>query len=498
MNNDFGNKMGIEKSRFNMLIGAFIIILTSIVCHWNIFNRELSGIHVWRQSQTELNVLNFARHDFNILNPRHNSLNEGNNILRYEFPLMQWLIAAEYKIFGESIFITRISIFIIGLFSLLGFYRLLGYNYNHKTVGFWGTWAFSFSPVFYYYTMNPLPDNFALCNSIWFLAYFFKYLRTGKIRDIVWAALFLSLATLAKLPFIIFGVVIAGFIFFRWIENIKTHWAKTLKISLIFLIFLTPAALWYLWVMPTWQGNGVLKGIFDNKISLNHALNILTYHAKTMFPKILLNWFAVPLFFIGLFYSVRTGIFRKEKFILWLLLSLTVVAYFLLELNMIDIVHDYYMMPFLPPLFMVVGFGILKLWENSYWTRFCTILILLAMPYGAYKAVQNYWNIDMSGFNNDIFLHRDDLRKAAPADAICIILNDHSNYIFAYQIDKQGHIFKGDNLPSAWVEDIIKRFGATYMYSDSRKVDENPEISKYFDNLVMERGSVRVFKLKKI
>ena len=120
------------------------------------------------------------------------------------------------------------------------------------------------------------------------------------------------------------------------------------------------------------------------------------------------------------------------------------------------------------------------------------------MPFSAYKAVQNYWNIDKSGLNNDLFLYHDDLRKAVPNDALCIILNDHTNYIFPYQIDKQGHIFQGDNLPPAWVEDMIKRLDVTYMYSDSRKVDENPDITKYFDHLVMERGSIRVFKLKKI
>ena len=44
------------------IFGLFIIVV-SVACHWHIFNRELAGIHVWRQSQTELNVLNFYRHD---------------------------------------------------------------------------------------------------------------------------------------------------------------------------------------------------------------------------------------------------------------------------------------------------------------------------------------------------------------------------------------------------------------------------------------------------
>jgi hypothetical protein len=338
----------------------------------------------------------------------------------------------------------------------------------------------------------------ALCAGIWSLVYFFKFYKSRKNVDVVWSAAFLSLATLAKLPFILFGAVVAGFVLYRLFEDFSTNFKKILVISAIYTAFLIPPFLWYLWVIPTWRGNGVLAGIFDNKITLSHARLILKYHHDIMFPRILINNVTVPLFSLGTLLMIRTLVFKKEIFILWLCLTLSVTAYFLLELNMIDTVHDYYMLPFLPTLFMVVTYAIFQLWQMDKWVRVVVCALLLAMPWGAYQAVQQYWNIDMSGFNKDIFTYRNDLRKAVPQDALCIILNDHSNYIFPYQIDKRGHVFKDDTLPAAWVEDMIKRLGVTYMYSDSRKVDGNPEVMKYFDSLVMERGTVRVFKLKKL
>jgi len=65
-----------------------LIALASIVLHYKIFTLDLQGIHVWRQTQTQINIQNFYRHDNNILNPRHNNFSWGDNIQRMEFPIM--------------------------------------------------------------------------------------------------------------------------------------------------------------------------------------------------------------------------------------------------------------------------------------------------------------------------------------------------------------------------------------------------------------------------
>ena len=195
------------------LLFFLLIPLVSTVLHWRIFTTDLMGVHLWRQSQTAINIQNFYRHDFNIMNPRNNSFNGGrDNIMRFEFPIMQWLVAAAHKIFGESIAITRISMFVLGILGVLGVYFLLKWLWNDKIVALLGAWAFNFSPVFYYYTMNPLPDVFALCSTIWAMAFFFRYLKTAQYSAILLSALFLAIATLAKLPYIIFGSMVGIYV----------------------------------------------------------------------------------------------------------------------------------------------------------------------------------------------------------------------------------------------------------------------------------------------
>ena len=38
--------------------------------------------------------------------------------------------------------------------------------------------------------------------------------------------------------------------------------------------------------------------------------------------------------------------------------------------------------------------------------------------------------------------------------------------------------------------------GAEFLYSDSRKVDSNELITPYLDELILQKGSIKVFRLK--
>jgi hypothetical protein len=114
----------------------------------------------------------------------------------------------------------------------------------------------------------------------------------------------------------------------------------------------------------------------------------------------------------------------------------------------------------------------------------------------AFVTIDNYWSLRKSRVNHDLILHRQALRQAVPATETCIMLNDVSMHMFPYLVDKQGPVFSADNLPAAWVEDMIRRQHIRYMYSDARKVDENPAIVPFLDTLLMEKGSVRVYRLK--
>jgi hypothetical protein len=215
-----------------------------------------------------------------------------------------------------------------------------------------------------------------------------------------------------------------------------------------------------------------------------------------MLPRMLIGLLTVPFFILGFYCIIKHKPLKTEFGQIWVGVSLTTLAYFFYELNVITTEHDYYMMPFLPSIFVVVTYGIKQWQQTKFGTHLMLILFLLVSPLTAFLTVNNYWNIEQSSINADVIKYKDDLRKAVPFHEKCIILNDYSSYIFSYLIDKQGFMFANDNLPVIWIDDMVKNYNVHYMYSDSRKVDENIDFQPYIDSVIIQRGSVKVFKLK--
>jgi hypothetical protein len=173
------------------------------------------------------------------------------------------------------------------------------------------------------------------------------------------------------------------------------------------------------------------------------------------------------------------------------------MLYLLLELNAINAVHDYYMIPFLAWIYIPVAHGIfLILKMKDQLINIFLALIILVAPINTFRSTQEKWSWERDNFNNDVYENRKILQDIIPDDELCIILNDRSCVIFSYNIDKMGHCFYNDDLPIDWIGDMIDNYGVTHLYSDSRKIDQDADFVKYVDSLLLSVGSVRVYRLR--
>ena len=164
---------------------------------------------------------------------------------------------------------------------------------------------------------------------------------------------------------------------------------------------------------------------------------------------------------------------------------------------MIGKIHDYYLFPFFPILFILVSYGAYNmLYLRNRFTKYLVFFLLLILPLTAYLRNQVRWDVDSPGFNKDLLIFKEELRTATPKNALCIAGNDESHFIFFYYIDKKGWGFQNDDLNAHNMETMIEK-GAEYLYSDSRKIDTNKEILPLLDKLILEKGSIRVYGLKK-
>ena len=473
-----------------VLIGLPVL---STLMHLRAFPMDLIGPHVWRQSQTMTNVINFYESDFNIMNPRRNNQGNRSGIYRMEFPIMQWAFAGIIKMTGQPLLVSRILTFILSLISILGFYFLLKSLFNHEIIALIGAWALNFSPAFYYYAVSPLPDNFALCAGIWAITVFLRSLPEPNWKNTILAASLMSLSMAAKMPFILFYAVPFGFYVLKIIQ--RKLILQDVGKGLIWLALFAPTLLWYLWVIPTWEGNGIVAGMLALADSPIILLDYLQHNLFSNLPELLLNIGAVPLFIAGFYFIKKRNIHQHQLFYPLLFWAFLTLLYFFFELNMIGKVHDYYLFPFYPILFIIVAYGAFH-WANTKNGQKIVAILLISLPIFAFARIQGRWNVEAPRFNKDLLQNKTELQAISQKSDLIVIGNDASDAIWFYHLDRKGWGFsKKFPLQPQRLKVMIEK-GAKYLYTDSEAVLKHPKFQPYLQNQVGKFGSIHVFELK--
>ena len=468
----------------------FIIAIgISVFQHYRIFSLDFIGYHTWRQTQTQTVIQNFAFEDFNILNPRLNDFGTPDRIYRMEFPLAQWLIACLYKIFGNHLVITRLFFFITTLFSMIGIYLIILKLTRQKIIALLIAWFFLFSPIIYYYSVNPIPDNLALCLGIWAIFYWVSFLQTETITYFLVSCLFLSLSIAIKLPFIVFGGM-----YLSKLINFENYKKINIRFFIIPFLISLPALLWYVSVIGTWQGNNVVIGMFGNQTSLLNLLDIFQFNLISTLPELLINYATFPLFIIGSYYVIKNINYTNRIHFSFASIGMLCILYFLFELNMIDKVHDYYLFPFLPLLFIIIGFGLHKIFEVKFskW-KYLVILSFIICPITAYLRCNTRWNLYKPGFEKEYLFSKNILQQTIKKSEKIMVYGDDSKSIVLYFLNRKGWCYYENNITQKNFLDNIKQ-GACYFVTDCN-VDTNSVIQTHLSKLIYKKGNLQLYRI---
>ena len=459
-------------------------LLVSFILHLHVFDEEVIGYHVWRQSQTQTVIYHFSFTDNSIFHPQRFDLSTGSSELLYEFPLYQWLIAQTNNVMGYSVMHTRVITFLIFGCFLLGFYKVIRRVVSIE-IALMTNMLLCFSPLLYYYCVNPNPDIFALCLSIWSVNFYFTYLSKKKKSPFMLFVLLLMLSALVKLPYILFGAISIP----QLLERLKTkRYTEFLLILLGCLILFLPVILWYSKAIQTWQTNELAAGIFKNTKSWVKLLDYFQFHLISSVPELITNYASTTFLVFGIYLAFKHKVLTLYKE--WLFVFVFFAAYFLYELNMIEKVHDYYLMPFVPLLFLVVAYGLKGFYERGY--KKFIYLVLVVVPLTAWLRIDGRWNKENPGFNPDYLNQTSELKRAIPKDSLCIIDHDQSKFIALYYLKRYGFSLSENELNRVNLSILYKK-GARYLLTENRNFDSSlyPE---YTFNEVF-RQQIKVYKL---
>ena len=160
----------------------------------------------WRQADVAMIAENFYRHGFALFYPQINWAGTASGYVGTEFPLVPFLAAWLYGIFGVQAWIGRaVSVGFFAL-SVPFFYRLVRRT-SHAHAARWAVAIYTLTPLSIFASRAFMPDMASLSLSLVALSLFATWLERAPHAPLFLAtSLVTSLAILVKLPALLIGV----------------------------------------------------------------------------------------------------------------------------------------------------------------------------------------------------------------------------------------------------------------------------------------------------
>ena len=360
------------KSRTNILLKdiRFWILFFFLVRLIGITNPPLEVAHNWRQTTVTMVARNFLEIDNNILYPRIDIAGEKTGITGMEFPLLNYMIYLLSELFGYQHWYGRLINLIVSSIGIFYFYKLVR-RYFSEVLSFNATLILLVS-IWFQFSRKVMPDTFALSFIIISLYYGIQYLLATAKRNnhlhLVLYFIFVLLGMLSKLPA---GYLLVVFIFYLFQQEIALK-RKVLFCIASILSFL-PVYWWYfIWVPHLVETYGFWH-FFMGK-SMTEGLHEIIANSKDTCKKFYdtaLKFSGFIVFCFGLTYVI---INKERKIYLVLIATFSVFCVLILKSGFTFAHHSYYILPFVPVMALVAGYGIEQVKNKRY--RILLLLII--------------------------------------------------------------------------------------------------------------------------
>jgi hypothetical protein len=489
----------IGKRIHGIRIGIFVILL-SFFYHQPFLKLPPVGTHVFRQCHTLAVARNFATESPNIFLPRVDRRYNTEGITGTNFPLYEWGLGIIWKVTGVKENIHRFYSFVWFSIGVIGFSLLLVLLGFSQTTTFAGSLFFASCPEIFYHSINALPDIAALTFSVWALYGFVKFEKEKRTRYLWLSYLCLLFAGLIKIYFLLTGVPIAIFLFFKVLKKENNLLSLIPGIAVISII-----AAWYKYASWLTDHYGLYEfGLHTRTAgSLQEAMQIISKNLFSDLPDVLLGYPLFFLFIFSLIFLIRNKFPKGKKktgskyFLPVMIWFASIIPIHVLLLNQMQH-HQYYMLPYLIPIILIslIGFEYLfKIFRNIVW-----IVPALSVIWAGVRIIPARWVPEKFGIP-EVFVDsnsRATLTASLPSDAYTIAGPDASGCVYFYFLDAKGGTFP--NLEELIQEDasFLNRMvaeGATHLLISDPSIVANELVSPFIGEKIAQEGEFVVYEI---
>lgn len=360
------------------------------------------SLHFIRQTDCLSFVSTYYNMGMDFFEPRMLSLRSTDGKAIGEFPILYYLTALFYKVFGEQESILRLINILIVSTGLFFLFKLLKKIFSDTFYALTFTFLFFTSTILIYYTNNYLPDAPAF--GITLIAWYYFYVSLVEERETKYYLLAISLFTLASLIKITFGLNLVAAILSFSIIKIFSEKQPLNQVNRSVIIATTVSLLvivsWYIFVLAYNDYN-------NTKYFLTHIKPIWSLSSEERFlvlDYIYMYWFTKYYYestlHVFLILTIIGYIFSKysNKYLLVIATStlLGSIVYFVLFYAQFKS-HDYYFIALLPAIIFVVtnSFNTLrirfpKIFKTVIIKFALLILFVLSLVYAKDKLAHRY------------------------------------------------------------------------------------------------------------
>ncbi len=429
--------------------------------------------HNWRQCLTLMITNNIFELNQSIFYPKYNLSGEGTGIIPTEFPILNYLTALCYELFGKQDWVARLVPFIFTCFGFYYFHRIVS-----KVLSKYGALCallIIMASIITVYGRKHMPDSFALSLVMIGTYYLWEHLEKFKTWDLIIGFIFLTLGVLSKIPMISFASLLVIPLF-----NAKAF-NRVLPFGIGCVVLSLCVGTWYFYWMPH------LETTFGNKliwpVSLQEGFSIMIeYWDKILFKRWFVSTFHNPvtsiLGFLGvlLFFKNRAVFFALVGYFISILL-------FICKTGHTYHLHDYYMISIIPLLGIGAGKSLELLSKIAFISKkayFKYVLIgLLVLPsmYTINDIIQERHDellLSLKEIIGDQGIEKEDL----------VAVNGGSmlNPVMMYFTDRRGWSLYDKDISSGKFVGQLADVGLKYVILDKRRRIVDLPYQKTFEN----------------